>query len=190
MSIKPGRLILCLALPLIILSACNQSNQNLEQAKEQLNRDGLVFTNNVETASKLTGYPVKTPSYVPEGYSLAAFPEGSFQVFRLGVTDIPIKTDSPEFPYSVLQYFYKSGKIVSNEPFFSIDQSRNQISGPGEEPVTINGFQGKKGIFNENSRAMIYISWNDGTTSFVLTSWLTDTLDELTLLRIAASMHE
>jgi hypothetical protein len=174
----------------MLISACNQSISDLEKAREQLSQEGSVFVEDVKTASELAGYSVKIPSYLPEDYELAAFPGGTFQVFKLGDPNISVGTDSVEFPYSVLEYFYKSGTVVPNETFFNIHQSRNKISGPGETPIMINGFQGKKGIFNDASRTMIYITWNDGTTYFVMESWLTDFLDEVTLLKVAASMTD
>jgi hypothetical protein len=187
---KLGVLILCISLPLIIFTACDRSGLNLEKAKEHLNQDGYVFVDTIKTASQLAGYPLQTPSYLPEDFKLTVFRDGAYQVFTLATPEIPTENKTTEFPYSVVQFFYKDGNIGPNEPFFDIHQSRNKINGPGNDPITINGFEGKKGVFNDNLRPMLYITWSDGTIYFVLEGWLADTLDEAELIKVASSMKE
>jgi len=186
MNIKTGSFFFCLLLIILgFLPACGQSDREVSQALEQLSQTGSVYVDDVNTASKLTGYTVKTVSFLPEGFKLGEFPGGPFQVFKLGGPEV---TTDNKYPYSVLQYFYQAGKVISNEPYFSIHQSRNKISSPADEPITINGFQGKKGIFSLANREMMYLTWNDGTTYFVIESWLTEILDDATLIKVAGSI--
>jgi hypothetical protein len=177
--------VVVICLFVIMCVSCSNSDSSTDKARETLSLTGSVYVDNVASATKLAGFDVKAPSYQPEGFKPGEFPGGSFQVFKLGD---PKATTDKKYPYSVLQYFYQAGKVVSNAPYFCISQSRNKISGPGDEPITINGFQGKKGKFSSANREMLYLTWNDGTTYFIIESWLTDTLSESTLLQVANSL--
>jgi hypothetical protein len=183
---KNPRLVLFVILNMVLAFTCSCGGSGVEKFQEILSQTGSVYVATAKDASKLARFEVKKPFFLPEGFKPGEFPGGSFQVFKLGD---PKDTLDKEYPYSVLQYYYKSGKVAISEPYFSIHQSRNAISGPGDEPETVNGIKGKKGIFTSNGREMMYLTWNDGTTYFIVESWLIDTLDENTVIMMAASIR-
>jgi hypothetical protein len=166
----------------------------LEQAEQQLKETGSTFVDTIEKASKLTGYPVTMPAFVPEGFSPRVITNSSaFNIYyvRFGSPGAP--SQLPEFPYDVLVYFVPSqGVLNTNKPFFLITQSRNKVHGVGadEEPVDIGGNPGKKVLIpaGDKSPARLGLSWNDGTMYYVMESTLVDPLDEATLIKIASSM--
>jgi hypothetical protein len=165
----------------------------LEQAEQQLKETGSTFVDTVEKASRLTGYPVTMPAFVPEGFVPRIITNSSaFNIYQIGFGLSSTRTT--EFPYDVLQWFVQTqGRSIGNQPFFMITQSRNKIQGvgAGEEPVDIGGHPGKKLFIpaGDKSPARLGLSWNDGTMYYVMEGTLIGPLDEATLVKVASSMR-
>jgi hypothetical protein len=164
----------------------------LEQAEQQLKETGSTFVDTIEKASRLTGYPVAMPAFLPEGFSPRVITNSS--TFRIYYLRFGFSTSQPPpFPYDVEQWFVQTpGASIAGKPFFMIAQSRNKIQGvgAGEEPVDIGGNPGKKVLIpaGDKSPARLGLSWNDGTMYYVMESTLIGPLDEATLLKVASSM--
>jgi hypothetical protein len=169
----------------------------LEQAEQQLKETGSTFVDTIEKASRLTGYPVTMPAFVPEGFApWVIVNSGTFNIYTLRRSAVPGSPASqlPPFPYDVQQWFVQTqGRSIANKPFFMITQSRNKIQGVGgsEEPVDIGGHLGKKSVLpaSDNNTARLGLSWSDGTMYYVMEGTLTGPLDEATLVKVASSMR-
>lgn len=164
----------------------------LEQAEQQLKEKGSTFVDTIEKASRLTGYQVAIPAFIPESFAPRVIVNSSsFNIYQIGFGLSSTRTT--EFPYDVLQWFVQTqGRSIQNEPFFMITQSRNKIQGVGggEEPVDIGGNPGKKSVLPavDKRPTRLGLSWNDGTMYYVMEGTLTGPLDEATLVKVASSM--
>jgi hypothetical protein len=165
----------------------------LEQAEQQLKEKGSTFVDTIDKASRITGYPVTIPAFIPEGFTPRVITNSSaFFIYTMGFGSPASRL--PEFLYDVqLTYVQTQGPAIANEPFFMITQSRNKIQGVGgmgEEPVDIDGNPGKKAIIPavDKRPTRLGLSWSDGTMYYVLEGTLVDPLDEATLVKVASSM--
>jgi hypothetical protein len=164
----------------------------LEQAEQRLKETGSTLVDTVDKASRLTGYPVAIPAFVPEGFApwVIAF-SSTFDIHAVGFSSPNYKPSA--FPYDVQQYFAQTqGLPVSKGPFFTVTQSRNKIRSAGGEltPVDIGSHPGEKMFIpaSGNNTVRLGLSWNDGTMYYVMEATLTGPLDETTLIKIASSM--
>jgi len=209
MKVKLTLEILFLLLVLVLSAGCNlPANQStprtdvnntmatstpvpslfLEQAREQLTKTGSVFVANVNMASELTAYPVATPSFIPDGFTPVEPPGagGAFQIFTLGN---PAHIEGVEYPYSVNVIYSQTGKFSTSVPFFQISQSRNRIgSVPEGGHVQIGEYKGKKALLSDLDPPRLVLTWNDGTMYYAMEGLLIEPLNEVTLIRVAASM--
>jgi hypothetical protein len=167
----------------------------LEQAEQQIKETGSTFVDTVEKASKLTGYPVATPAFVPDGFAPRVIVNSSsFNIYQIGFNaprpGTPVS--QPPFPYDVQQTYAQTQGRLTNEPFFMITQSRNNIGIAGDkQPVDIGGHPGEKSLIpaSGNSSARLTFNWINGTMHYVMMGTLTGPLDEATLIKVAASMR-
>jgi hypothetical protein len=179
-------LLICIGLSLFFLTACAGTNTPIEEARYRLEKYKEVYVNSAQIASELVGFTVKTPSFIPDGFAPYDNPGGSYRLTNL---EDPEGTVFFEFQYEVLERFFVNGKMDENVTHFSIIQSQNQIRGQGEDPVSINGFNGMKGTKTIDDKKTLWLSWNDGVVYYVLVGSLADELPEETLIKIAASLQ-
>jgi len=165
------------------------SSSSIEELRSQLLKTGNIFVDDVNTASELTGYPVATPSFIPDGFIPVEMPGagGAFNVFKLGD---PAHIEGVEFPYSVNFIYSQTGKFSTSVPFFQIHQSRNRIGAvPEGGPVQIGEYEGEKALISDLAPPRLGLTWNDGTMYYVMEALLIEPLDEATLIQVAASME-
>lgn len=165
------------------------SGISIEELRSQLLKTGNIFVVDVKTASELTGYPVATPSFIPDGFIRIEIPGagGAFNVFKLGK---PADTGGVEYPYSVHTIYSQTGEFSTSVPYFQIHQSRNKIGAAGEsEFVRIGEYEGKKALLAEPEPPRLVLTWNDGTMYYSMEGLLIEPLDEETLIEVATSME-
>jgi hypothetical protein len=163
---------------------------SLEEATKQLKEQGFTLTDTVEKASKLVGYSVAVPSFIPEGFMPKDNNErsGIFMISQIGSGSNPATV----FPYEVSQYYSPSQYARERVPFFVTFQSTQEMSTAGVklEDIKIGGRPGKKSLIaaRGNNPAILDLYWSDGILNYRLEGELSGILDEATLIKVAASI--
>jgi hypothetical protein len=162
----------------------------LEQAAAQLKEKGYTLADTAEKASQLAGYEVATPAFVPEGFVAVMMDitgGGTFALNKLGfglpnVPNVPIIVDQ--------KYALSADPRAPHGPFFMLEQTTQPHGQVGTAiDIEIAGYPGKKILIPPDGRPPgIHLAWTDGTRYYDLEGELTGTLDEATLLQVAASM--
>jgi hypothetical protein len=188
MKAKTSWLLVTLLIVLCIVSAsCSSSNDVAEgpqmtpEEEEQMAQRGVVNVETVEDACRIAGFPVATPTYIPEGFA-----GGSFSVSQLGA-GLPEEMRPKFTQINVQRIWSREGEP---EVLFVLIQSQHKSSIGGGEPAEICGRQGERKFSGAeaNRPAKLSLGWEDNGYYFSLSGVLGGSLDETTLEKIACSI--
>ena len=149
---------------------------------ERPSQEGIWNVDTIEEASQITGYPVATPAFIPDG-----FQRGSrIMVSQLGA-GLPEDIERPEFPKNVEQMWTWE---EDDSVWFVLIQSPKEFGVGGTEPAEVCGSSGGKGLLEAYHElpARLVLAWNDGKLFYSLCGTLADPLTEEILLQIACSV--
>lgn len=131
----------------------------------------IVSVDSVEEASRLAGYQVSTPSFLPQGFENAP--------------KITVHDTNPDVPKRVMQIWNGD-----KDAFFLLiqDPSLDGIGGGKEAEVC--GILGESKLTEATSfrPAILSLYWRNGDMAYVLTGTLSGTHDEETLQEVASSV--
>jgi len=180
-------LVIGLVLASILLAACPGPNTEPEgptltpEEEEQMAQRGVVNVDTVADASRIAGFTVAEPDYIPEGFS-----GGSFGVYQHGA-NLP-EDISPKFVRIEVQSFY----VLQGEEriMFILAQSQHKSTISGGEPAEICGHPGERWFdaAHDDMPPRLAFGWEDNGYYFALMSILDGPLDEETLMQIACSV--
>jgi len=159
----------------------NQEPVLTEQEKGEMAQRGLVNVDTVADASRIAGFPVATPAYIPEGFS-----GGSFSVSQLGA-GLPEEM-KPKFAQVNVQRIWSLEG--NHKVMFFLIQTQHKSGIGGGEPTEICGHPGER-KFSEaeaDRPAKLSLGWEDNGNYFSLFGMLAGPLDEETLEKIACSV--
>ena len=151
------------------------------EEEEQMAEWGVINVDNVDDASRIAGFPVAEPAYIPEGFS-----GGSFSVSRLGAR-LPEEMRPKFVQINVQRIWSWEG---NRKVMFVLIQSQHKFGIGGGEPAEICGRQGER-TFSEaeaDRPARLSLGWEDNGNYFSLSGMLAGSLDEETLEKIACSV--
>jgi hypothetical protein len=151
------------------------------EEEEQMAQRGVVNVDTVANASRIAGFPVAEPAYIPEGFS-----GGSFSVYQHGA-NLP-ENMKPKFIWIEAQSFYAwQGE---ERIMFILAQSQHKSTISGGEPAEICGHPGERWFdaAHDDMPPRLAFGWEDNGYYFALMSILDGPLDEETLMQIACSV--
>jgi hypothetical protein len=171
----------------IVLASCATPSAEQEgprltpEEEEQMAQRGVVNVDTVTDASRIAGFPVAEPDYIPEGFS-----GGSFSVSQLGA-GLP-EDMKPKFVQINVQRIWSWEG--NHKVMFVLIQSQHKSGIGGGEPAEICGHPGER-RFDEAHDDMpdrLAFGWEDDGNYFQLFGMLAGPLDEETLMQIACSV--
>jgi len=146
--------------------------QMAQDAEMLLAEKGFVRVPTIEEASRMVGYRVARPAFIPEGFS---------DLSKIWVTE-----NKPSRSRSVMQtWVSKDGSshvMLVNDPV---------CRGIGGEPAEVAGIAGERAFFGtETGRTspLLVLFWRDGDISYNLVGIMAGPLDESALNRMALSV--
>ena len=172
----------------LLLASCHSSDGGEEgprltpEEEEQMAQRGVVNVDTVADASRIAGFPVVEPAYIPEGFS-----GGSFSVYQHGA-NLPEDT-SPKFIWINVERIWSWEG--NHEVMFVLMQSQHKSSIGGGEPAEICGHPGERWFdaAHDDMPDRLAFGWEDNGCYFSLVAMLAGPLDEETLMRIACSVE-
>ncbi len=149
-----------------------------------LEEKGIANIASAEVASRIAGFKVVVPAYIPEG-----FHEGKFMVhlFDEGMPEEP----KPKSNYiQVHQYYTWSGEKF---PMFLLIQGSHRFGIGGSEPTEICGHPGERKYTkadpeDETPYSKLALGWENDGRYYAIIAILGENLDEATLEKIACSV--
>ena len=173
-------------LALSLLTACTPSEAEIEygmtEAEEaQMAEVGYVNADNAAEASRIAGFPVAVPAYIPEG-----FVSDVFSVSQLGAT-LPEGIGPEDKPVNVAQTFQGPEGTKS---IFSLVQSDLGLSLGDSEPAEFCGYSGLRYYREADGEQppMVVLGWEVDGIGYTLAGNLYGPVDEATLVEIACSV--
>jgi hypothetical protein len=171
-----------------VLPPASQGPLTLEEAEKQFKKTGSALVDTLEKASRLAGYQVATPSFIPEGFVLRDI-DGQGGVFDVHQPTFP----APNAPVEVAQHYSQNtDPKAPRGPFFILTQSTTtgDVAGGTQTDIEINGHPGKRSLITSsgNNPVSLGLSWREGKVLFMLQGTLQSPLDEATLLKVAESV--
>jgi len=184
----PWLLAIGLILASILLASCPEPGTGPEgpsltpEEEEQMAQQGFVNVETIADASRIAGFAVVEPAYIPEGFS-----GGSFSVYQHGAL-LPEEM-KPKFPDIEVQSFYSwqgEERII-----FVLVQSQHKFSLGGGRPAEICGRPGERWFEggHDDMPGRLAFGWEDDGNYFQLFGMLAGPLDEETLGQIACSVE-
>lgn len=186
------------------------STEAMEELKTQLLETGSVYVPDQYVASELVGFEVTIPSHVPDGFKPVEFTGGPFHVHTWGNV---VLTRVPETTFAAKPINLTSRSVAANndldddlmvdivysqtgstafaqEPSVVISQMLfdHNVS-EGWEPTQIGNYPGYRVFQTHKDKTIVMLSWRDGTKVCVVAARLGDSLDEVTLMRVAVSLQ-
>jgi len=143
---------------------------------------GVVNVATVADASRIAGFVVVEPAYIPEGFS-----GGSFSVCQHGAT-LP-EDMKPKVIWIEVQSFYVwQGEV---RIIFMQTQGQHMSGIIGGEPAEICGHPGERWFdaAHDDMPPRLAFGWEDNGYYFSLFGMLAGPLDEETLMQIACSVE-
>ncbi len=175
-------LVICLLVPISCKSAVDEEKPTLTEEQQELWVErGVLPVSTIEEASRLVGYPVATPTFIPEG-----FLPGDFELNQLG------------FPPQLGGEWGDGKRVVQRQWTWSGDREIHflviQFQGTEEsvrgEPSDICGRTGKREFFEEGrEHPLLVLHWWDGDIVYSVGNSLGDPLTEEILHKIACSVQ-
>jgi len=180
-------LLVCLLVP---ISCTPASESEVEEEKPTLTKEqkelwverGVLPVSTIEEASRLVGYQVATPTFIPEG-----FLPGDFELNQLG------------FPPQLGGEWGDGKRVVQRQWTWSGDRKIHflviQFQGTLEsvqgEPSEVCGHSGKREFFEEGREyPLLVLNWWDGDMVYPVGGSLGGPLTEEILHQIACSVPE
>jgi hypothetical protein len=180
-----GLSICCLSLLLIACAApeaqvSSPSSLSDVEKQREWEQKGLYVAETLDEASRVTGYRVNVPSFIPEGFSRA----GKFDIYYLG-TGRP--RGSPESTGTYIAQSWKRDEDPSI--IFILWQSPYDLGISRGTSIEVGGNPGNRIMWPaENGRpARVTIAWKSGGMFYSLVGILSGPLDESVLMKIASS---
>ena len=172
----------------LLLASCHSSDGGEEEPsltpeeEEQMAQQGVVNVDTVADASRIAGFPVVEPAYIPEGFS-----GGSFSVLHHGAN--PPEDMKTKFIWINVERIWAwegEERII-----FVLTQSQHKSNIIGSEPAEICGRQGQRWFdaAHDDMPARLAFGWEDDGNYFSLFGMLAGPLDEETLMQIACSVE-
>ena len=155
-----------------------------EAEMRMLEEKGIANVASVEVASRIAGFKVAMPAYIPEG-----FRAGKFMV-QLSGGGMPEEL-KPKFNNTqVNQYYTWSGEKY---PMFLVTQSPHKFGISGSEPAEICGRPGERTFTkaepgDETPYDQLALGWESDGICYAIIALLGENLDEATLEKIACSV--
>lgn len=167
--------------PLTDYSGLGLTDSEIQTLKEM----GIANVDSAEVASKITGFKVVVPSFIPEGYT-----GGKFMVTLSGA-GLPDNL-KPKFNNTTVERIYN----YQNNPGNIIDliQKVYKFSQLNSEPTEICGRPAGRYFAPADPKSLIQgnfvtYNWEINGNYFLLSGWLGTTLDESTLVKMACSIN-
>jgi len=151
---------------------------------KMLEERGVANVDSAEVASKIAGFEVEVPSYVPEG-----FQPGMFMI-NISGAGLPAGM-SPKFNNTKVQQVYT--RLEDKDIFITLIQSPQKFNVGGGEPAEICGQPGER-TFSQADPAggkpydRLTLAWEKDGIYYSLTGTLTETLDKAELEKMACSI--
>ena len=155
-----------------------------EEEMRMLEEKGIANVASAEVASRIAGFKVAVPSYIPEG-----FHEGKF-IVQLSGGGMPEEL-KPKFNNTqVNQYYTWSGEKY---PMFLLIQGPHKFGIGGSEPTEIRGSPGERRFTkadpeDETPYDKLALAWESDGIYYAIISVLGENLEEATLEKIACSV--
>ncbi len=181
------------AVMLSMLAACNTSDNDItadndieygmtEGEAAQMEELGYISIDNVADASRIAGYPVAVPTYLPEDFT-----GGVFSVSQFGLT-FPGQSEPAVKAFNVFQYYWwQEDESVR----LSLIQVKLVLGLGDSEPTEFCGHSGQR-YYREaegDMAALVVLGWEVDGVSYYLSGTLAGPLDEATLEQIACSIE-
>jgi hypothetical protein len=141
---------------------------------------GIANVKSVSAAEQLAGYPVATPGYLPESFTLRSV---SYEASGAGMPE----DRKPTWDNSkVMQGYYWSDNATV---YFTLIQTQHEL-GNGGEPYTVNGWSATRRYDDSDTTKppMLDFVWELDGRYFSINGRLQGPLDEATLVKIASSV--
>ncbi len=155
-----------------------------EDEIRMLEERGIANVDSAEVASKITGFEVAVPAYVPDGFQPGIF---SISISGAGLPE----SMRPKFNNTKVHrvYTWQEDKDI----MILIIQSPHPFSVGGGEPAEICGQTGERAFSqadpaNGQPYDKLTLGWEKDGTNYALTGMLTETLDEAEMEKIACSV--
>ncbi len=156
-----------------------------EEQIRSLEERGVANVDSVEVASKIAGFQVAVPSYVPEGYQTGKF--------MISISGAGLPQGMMKFNNTDVQIFY--GIPGDRDAWIQFIQAPHKFGvGGGEpEPVELCGITGER-VFaeadpvNGQEYARLSYCWEKNGIWYALTGTLTDTMNEEEMKKMACSI--
>ena len=147
-----------------------------EAEKQMLEERGVLNTHSVEIASRVAGFTVFTPAYIPEGFN-----GGPFMVSKT-VAGSPAKFDTTNIQQA---YTWSEDLTI----MFLQVQAPHKF-GIGGEPIEVCGFPGESKLLpaDGDRPASLTLAWSDGERFYSLYGTLAGPVTGEVLHRIACSV--
>jgi hypothetical protein len=159
-----------------------------EDEIKMLEERGVANVDSAEVASKIAGFEVTTPTYVPEGFT-----QGQYSVSVSGAAGMPPGM-KPKFNNTNVQiiYTYKNDRKVVILLLQAVHKSGIGDAGV-REPVDICGSAGESVFVEANSDNgqpydHLILSWEKDGIYYTLSGTLGQTLDKPSILKMACSI--
>jgi hypothetical protein len=155
-----------------------------EQEIEALKERGTANVDSAEIASKIAGFKVAEPSYVPDGYTGEKFN------VTLSGAGMP-EALKPKFNDTTVECIYSYHGETST--LIDLIQKVHRFSVGGSEPTEICGRPAERSFSPADPQShfpgdRLTFTWEIDGNYFALTGVLGDTLDEAALIRMACSI--
>lgn len=153
-----------------------------------LEENGIANVDSAELASKIAGFRVTAPAYIPEGFHMGKF------MITLSGAGLPEEM-KPKFNATKVQQVYTWQGEKS--PMIILIQAPHKfgVGGVGRsEPVEICGYPGERAFSEADPEhglpyAKLAFSWVNDGIYYAITGVLGETLDEASLEKMACSIH-
>lgn len=170
-----------------MLAACNTTETDIEYGMTeaeaaQMAELGFINVDNAADATRIAGFTVAVPNYIPEGFS------GSmFTVSQLGAT-LPGGTGAEVKRINVSQFYAWQEDWTVN---FSLSQINLGLGLGENEPAEFCGRSGQRHYREAegDTPALVTLSWEVDGMSYYIIGTLAGPLDEATLEQIVCSVE-
>ena len=155
-----------------------------EQQQEMWFEMGVISVSTIEEASRLVGYPVAKPTYLPLGYLT-----GDFELSQIGRTP-QLGGEWGDCKRVVTRHWVWAANFKSRFSLMQFQGPEESIDG---EPIEICGHPGKREFHEaEDSREypLVVLCWFNNRMGYLVSGSLVGELTEEILLKIACSVNE
>ena len=188
------RLIIGLSLIMLLLVSISCASEDTESRNEeerpalteeqekQWSEKGTINVSTLEEASRLAGYSVATPSFIPEGFKYS-----ELVVAQLGLPP-ELGGEWGDGTINVMQGWSWPGYPAASLMLIQIPGKEQEGSG---EPIDICGRPGWEKVHEANGRShpLLQLNWYENDMRYSLAGTLVEPLTEEVILQIACSVE-